>query len=153
MVNYSDKPQLAQDLNESNDCFVRALAISANISYNEAHGIAEELFNRKTGEGTQNVESIIRSKEGRNYFAHRGIELEDVNHTYINKRDKKVYPRNIRGFYNRYKNGTFLVLVRKHALVIKDGIVMDWPIQSKKIGRTVEAAYRVKNNRQLSIFA
>ena len=152
MVNYSDKPQLAQDLNETNDCFVRALAISANISYNESHGIAEELFNRKTGEGTQNVESTIRSKEGRNYFQHRNIQLEDVNHTYV-RRDKKVHALNIRGFYNRYGKGSYLVLVNKHALAIVDGVIQDWENAKKHIGRTVEAAYRVKNNRQLSIFA
>ena len=153
MVQYTDKPQLAQDLNETNDCFVRALAISANISYDESHSIAEELFNRKVGEGTTMVESTIRSKKGRNYFQHRHIALEPVNHTYINKRDKKVYPRNIRGFYNKFTKGTYLVLVPNHALVIKDGTVMDWPILAKKIGRTVEAAFRVTNNRQQTLFA
>ena len=151
MVNYSDKPQLAQDLKESNDCFVRALAISANITYNEAHGIAEELFNRKTGEGTQLVESTIRSKTGRNYFNHRNLQLEDVNHTYI-RRDKKVHALNIRGFYNRYSKGTYLVLVNKHALAIVDGVIQDWEGAKKHIGRTVEAAFRVTNNRQITLF-
>ena len=151
MVNYSDKPQLAQDLKESNDCFVRALAISANITYNEAHGIAEELFNRKPGEGTQLVESTIRSKTGRNYFNHRNLQLEDVNHTYI-RRDKKVHALNIRGFYNRYSKGTYLVLVNKHALAIVDGVIQDWEGAKKHIGRTVEAAFRVTNNRQITLF-
>lgn len=151
MVNYSDKPQLAQDLKESNDCFVRALAISANITYNEAHGIAEELFNRKTGEGTTMVESTIRSKTGRNYFQHRHLQLEDVNHTYI-RRDKKVHALNIRGFYNRYSKGTYLVLVNKHALAIVDGVIQDWEGAKKHIGRTVEAAFRVTNNRQITLF-
>jgi len=152
MVNYSDKPRLAQDLNETNDCFVRALAISANITYNESHGIAEELFGRETGEGTDFIESTIRSKKGRNYFAHRNIQLEDVNHTYV-RRDKRVLPLNIRGFYNRYPKGSYLLLVANHALAIVDGIIQDWEAYKKHIGRPVEAAYRVKNNRQLSIFA
>jgi len=152
MVNYSDKPQLAQDLNESNDCFVRALAISANISYNESHGIAEELFNRKVGEGTTMVQSTIMSPKGRNYFQHRHIALEPVNHTYVRK-DKKVHNLNVRGFYNRYGKGTYLVLVPHHAIAIVDGVIQDWDNLKKHLGRTVEAAFRVTNNRQLSIFA
>jgi len=152
MVNYSDKPQLAQDLNETNDCFVRALAISANISYNESHGIAEELFNRNPKEGTENVEATIRSTEGRNYFTHRSLELEDVNHTYV-RRDKKVHALNIRGFYNRYPKGSYLLLVNKHALAIVDGVIQDWENAKKHIGRTVEAAYRVKNLRQQTLFS
>ena len=152
MVQYTDKPQLAQDLNESNDCFVRALAISANISYNEAHGIAEELFNRKVGEGTTMVQSTIMSPKGRNYFQHRHIALEPVNHTYVRK-DKKVHNLNVRGFYNRYGKGTYLVLVPHHAIAIVDGVIQDWDNLKKHLGRTVEAAFRVTNNRQLSIFA
>ena len=152
MVNYSEKPQLAQDLNETNDCFVRALAISANISYNESHGIAEELFNRNPKEGTENVEATIRSTEGRNYFTHRSLELEDVNHTYV-RRDKKVHALNIRGFYNRYPKGSYLLLVNKHALAIVDGVIQDWENAKKHIGRTVEAAYRVKNLRQQTLFS
>jgi len=152
MVQYTDKPQLAQDLNESNDCFVRALAISANISYNEAHGIAEELFNRKVGEGTTMVQSTIMSPKGRNYFQHRHIALEPVNHTYVRK-DKKVHNLNVRGFYNRYGKGTYLVLVPHHAIAIVDGVIQDWDNLKKHLGRTVEAAFRVTNNRQFSIFA
>jgi len=152
MVQYTDKPQLAQDLNETNDCFVRALAISANISYNESHGIAEELFNRKTGEGTTMVESTIRSKKGRNYFQHRHLALEPVNHTYVRK-DKKVHALNVRGFYNRYGKGTYLVLVPNHAIAIVDGVIQDWDNLKKHLGRKVEAAFRVTNNRQQTLFA
>jgi hypothetical protein len=152
MVQYTDKPQLAQDLNESNDCFVRALAISANISYNESHGIAEELFNRKVGEGTTMVESTIRSKTGRNYFNHRHLALEPVNHTYVRK-DKKVHALNVRGFYNRYGKGTYLVLVPNHAIAIVDGVIQDWDNLKKHLGRKVEAAFRVTNNRQQTLFA
>ena len=152
MVQYTDKPQLAQDLNETNDCFVRALAISANISYNEAHGIAEELFGRKVGEGTTMAQSTIMSPNGRNYFQHRHLALEPVNHTYVRK-DKKVHNLNVRGFYNRYSKGTYLVLVPHHAIAIVDGVIQDWDNLKKHLGRTVEAAFRVTNNRQLSIFA
>lgn len=151
MVNYTDKPQLAQDLKETNDCFVRALAISANITYNEAHGIAEELFGRNPKEGTTMVESTIRSTKGRNYFQHRHLALEDVNHTYV-RRDKKVHALNIRGFYNRYPKGSYLILVNKHALAIVDGVIQDWEAAKKHIGRTVEAAFRVTNGRQITLF-
>lgn len=151
MVNYTDKPQLAQDLNETNDCFVRALAISAKISYNEAHGIAEELFGRKTGEGTTGVQSTVMSETGKEYFERRRIALEPVNHTYV-RRDKKVHNLNVRGFYNRFGKGTYLVLVPNHALAIVDGVIQDWTAATKHIGRKVEAAFRVTNGRQLELF-
>jgi len=152
MVNYTDEPHFAQDLNETNDCFVRALAISAKISYTESHGIAKELFGRKTGEGTYDINPTIRSKKGRDYFAHRNIQLEDVKHTYV-RRDKKVLPLNIRGFYNRYPKGSYLLLVSGHALAIVDGVIQDWEDYKKHIGRPLKAAYRVKNNRQQTLFA
>lgn len=151
MINYTDKPQLAQVLNETNDCFVRALAISAKISYNESHGIAEELFGRKTGEGTTAVQPTIMSETGRKYFDNRHLQLEPVNHTYI-RRDKKVHNLNVRGFYNRYGKGTYLVLVHNHALAIVDGVIQDWTTATKHIGRKVEAAFRVTNGRQLELF-
>jgi len=38
-------------------------------------------------------------------------------------------------------------------LAIVDGVIQDWENAKKHIGRTVEAAYRVKNNRQQTLFA
>ena len=158
MVNYSDKPQLAEKLNETNDCFVRALAVSANISYNEAHGIAEELFNRNPKKGTELVDSIIRSEKGRNYFQDRHIDIKAIPHTYIRPRDKRVYPLNIRGFINSFKKGTYLIVVNKHALAIVDGVIHDWSNKVKQnnwgnLGRTIKSVYCVENNRQLALFA
>ena len=158
MVNYSDKPQLAEKLNETNDCFVRALAVSANISYNEAHGIAEELFNRSPQKGTKFVDHIIRSEKGRNYFQDRNIELKAIPHTYVRPRDKRVYPLNIRGFINSFKKGTYLITVNKHALAIVDGVIHDWSNKVKQnnwgnLGRTIKSVYCVENNRQLALFA
>lgn len=152
MVNYSDTTKLVKDLNETKDCFVRAMAVSSKISYCEAHGIAEELFGRETRKGTKGVCSILASAEGNDYLKKRRLTFESVNHTYV-RRDKKVHALNIRGFYNRYQKGSYLVLVSKHALAIVDGEIQDWESAKKHIGRKVEAAYRVTNGRQLELFS
>ena len=152
MVNYTDQPQLAKDLKETNDCFVRALAIAAGITYTEAHGIASAEFGRKERNGTKGVRSTIHQLNQRNHLSHIGLEIKGVNHTYVNRKGH-IHGLNIRGFYNRYGKGHYLVLVSGHALAIIDGKIQDWSTKVKHIGRTVKAAYRVDNLRQLDLFA
>ena len=152
MVNYTDQPQLAKDLKETNDCFVRALAMAAGISYNEAHQIASAEFGRKERKGTKGVQGTIHQLNQRNRLAHLGLEIQRVNHTWVNRKGQ-VNGVNIRGFYNRYGKGHYLVLVSGHALAIIDGQIQDWTTKAKHIGRTVQAAYRVANLRQLDLFA
>ena len=48
---------------EKNDCFVRALAAGFEISYNDAHAIAKERFNRPDKKGTKNHEIISEMKK------------------------------------------------------------------------------------------
>ena len=69
------------------------------------------------------------------------------------RKDKKVHSLNVRGFYNRYGKGTYLVLVPNHAIAIVDGVIQDWDNLKKHLGRKVEAAFRVTNNRQQTLFA
>ena len=152
MVTYPDHPHLAKDLKETNDCFVRALAIAAGITYTEAHGIASAEFGRKDRKGTKGVRGTIHQLNQRNHLAHLGLEIQRVNHTYVNRKGQ-VNGLNIRGFYNRYRKGHYLVLVSGHALAIIDGQIQDWSTKAKQIGRTVKAAYRVANLRQLDLFA
>jgi len=137
---------------ETNDCFVRSMAVAANLAYTEAHNLVKTLFDRKDKEGTFGVDIKLRDKQIRNTLLHKGIEVEAVNHTYYNKRSKRVLPLNVRGFYKKYNRGTYLVTTSKHAFVIKDGEIHDWEGKVPHIGRTILSGYRVKDCRQLELF-
>ena len=127
-------------VNEKNDCAVRAFANAFNISYDVAHKFAEDKFNRKAKKGvkgmfitlsklgfatfdlfsdtlfpeirTYGIHPIARSKSGK--VVNTNYTHKEVNHT-------------VKTFCEQYNKGTYIVIVNKHALTIKDGIVIDNP--------------------------
>ena len=127
-------------LNEKNDCAVRAFANAFNISYDVAHKFAEDKFARKAKKGTRNMFQTLAElgfatfdlfsntlfPETRTYGIHpltRSKTGKVVNHTY---RHKEV-SHTVKTFCTEFNKGTFIVIVAKHALTIKDGIVIDNP--------------------------
>ena len=145
-------------LNEKNDCAVRAFANAFNISYDVAHKFAEDKFARKAKKGVKGM-FITLSKLGfasfdlfsntlfpetRTYGIHpiaRSKSGKLVNTDYTNKEVNHT----VKTFCAKFNKGTFIVMVAKHALVIKDGIVIDNP-NYKFTGyrRIVESAVEVK---------
>ena len=145
-------------LNEKNDCAVRAFANAFNISYDVAHKFAEDKFARKAKKGvkgmfitlsklgfatfdlfsntlfpeirTYGIHPLARSKSGK--LVNTDYTHKEVNHT-------------VKTFCAKFNKGTFIVMVAKHALVIKDGIVIDNP-NYKFTGyrRIVESAVEIK---------
>ena len=145
-------------VNEKNDCAVRAFANAFNISYDVAHKFAEDKFARKAKKGvkgmfitlsklgfatfdlfqnslfpeirTYSIHPLARSKSGK--LVNTDYTHKEVNHT-------------VKTFCAKFNKGTFIVMVAKHALVIKDGIVIDNP-NYKFTGyrRIVESAVEVK---------
>ena len=145
-------------VNEKNDCAVRAFANAFSITYNAAHKFAEEVFNRKPRKGVKgmfptlaklgfaqfdmftdslfpetrvySIHPLARSKSGK--LVNTDYTHKEVNHT-------------VKTFCAKFNKGTFIVMVAKHALVIKDGIVIDNP-NYKFTGyrRIVESAVEVK---------
>ena len=145
-------------VNEKNDCAVRAFANAFNISYDVAHKFAEDKFARKAKKGvkgmfitlsklgfatfdlfqnslfpeirTYSIHPLARSKSGK--LVNTDYTHKEVNHT-------------VKTFCAKFNKGTFIVMVAKHALVIKDGIVIDNP-NYKFTGyrRIVESAVAIK---------
>ena len=120
---------------EKNDCFVRACANAFNITYDVAHGFVAKEFKRKARKGTQNVFNTL-SKLGSVTFELFSNTLfpetkeynlvpvdAPINTDYTHK--KVAYT--VKTFCAKFNKGTFIVLVNKHALTIKDGIVIDNP--------------------------
>ena len=145
-------------LNEKNDCAVRAFANAFNISYDVAHKFAEDKFARKAKKGVKNMFQTLTElgfatfdlfqnslfPEIRTYSIHplaRSKSGKLVNTDYTHKEVNHT----VKTFCAKFNKGTFIVMVAKHALVIKDGIVIDNP-NYKFTGyrRIVESAVEVK---------
>ena len=145
-------------INEKNDCAVRAFANAFQITYDTAHKFAEEVFNRKPKKGTKSVFPILSKlgfaqfdmfadslfPETRVYSIHpltRSKTGKVVNHAYKHKEVSHT----VKTFCAEFNKGTFIVMVAQHALVIKDGVVIDNP-NYKFTGyrRIVESAVAIK---------
>jgi hypothetical protein len=139
-------------VNEKNDCGVRAFANAFNITYNVAHKFAEEVFDRKPKKGILGIFPKLAElgfaqfdmfadslfPETRVYSIHpltRSKTGKVVNHAYKHKEVS----------HTEFNKGTFIVMVAQHALVIKDGVVIDNP-NYKFTGyrRIVESACLIK---------
>ena len=145
-------------LNEKNDCAVRAFANAFNISYDVAHKFAEDKFARKAKKGVKNMFRTLNElgfatfdlfsntlfPETRTYSIHplkRNKDGKVVNTDYTHK----VVNHTVKTFCSKFNKGTYIVLVAKHALTIKDGIVIDNPnYKFEGYRRIVESAVKIK---------
>ena len=146
-------------INEKNDCAVRAFANAFQITYDTAHKFAEEVFNRKPKKGTKSVFPILSKlgfaqfdmfadslfPETRLYSIHpiarnnKRIGIVNTDYTH------KVVNHTVKTFCSKFNKGTYILTVNKHALTIKDGVVIDNP-NYKFTGyrRIVESACEIK---------
>ena len=139
--------------NEKNDCSVRALANAFNVTYDVAHLFAATELERKARKG---LKSMFQKLDllGEVTFELFSNTLFPETKTY--KLDGKLKPRNpdythkpvqftVKTFCAKFNKGTYIVIVKKHALCIKDGIVIDNPdMQFTGYRRIVESAVKIK---------
>ena len=144
-------------LNEKNDCAVRAFANAFNISYDVAHAFTADKFKRKAKKGTRNMFKTLAElgfatfdlfsdtlfPETRTFSIHpltRSKTGKVVNHAYKHKEVSHT----VKTFCAEFNKGTFIVIVAKHALTIKDGIVIDNPnYRFEGYRRIVESAVKI----------
>ena len=142
---------------EKNDCAVRAIANAFNVCYDTAHMFAAIELDRKTRKGVKGM-FITLSKLGfatfdlfsdtlfpetRTYGIHpiaRSKSGKVVNTKYTHKE----VAHTVKTFCEQYNKGTYIVIVNKHALTIKDGIVIDNPnYRFEGYRRIVESAVKI----------
>ena len=120
---------------EKNDCAVRAFANAFNITYDMAHSFTAKEFKRKARKGTKHMFSTLQSL-GSVTFDLFSDTLFPETKTYklkcVNKPINKAYTHKpvqytVKTFCATFSKGTYIVLVNKHALTVKDGIVIDNP--------------------------
>lgn len=146
---------------ETNDCVVRAIANACDVNYNQAHKYVADKFDRKKGKGTQMFmstldqvdqmsfdevgqlnmfnEGIVRSIKSLGKGPKQGGKLINTKYKH------KPVAYTVKAFAQKFKKGNFLLAVNKHALAIKDGVVVDnGNYQFDGYRRVVEGAYQIK---------
>ena len=118
---------------EKNDCVVRACANAFNITYDVAHKFVAVEFKRKARKGTKHVFSTLSALGSVTFdlFSNtlfpetREYNLVPVHKPINTEYTHKKVAYTVKTFCAKFSKGTYIVLVNKHALVIKDGIVID----------------------------
>jgi hypothetical protein len=151
---------------EKNDCVVRAIANACDVNYEQAHQYVTNTFDRKKGKGTMsftptlkqqpemvfdNVGQLNLFEEGiKRTVTHMGDKPkmkngENVGGKLINKKYKhKPVAYTVKEFARQFNKGNYILAVAKHALAIKDGVVVD--NSNYQVGgyrRPVESAFMV----------
>ncbi len=120
---------------EKNDCAVRAFANAFNITYDMAHSFTAENFKRKARKGTKAVYSTLHALGSVTFdlFSDslfpetKTYKLKCVNKPINTSYTHKQVAYTVKTFCAAFSKGTYIVLVNKHALTVKDGIVIDNP--------------------------
>ena len=150
--------------NETNDCFVRALAVAAEVDYDTAHQVAKETFKREDRKGTFGAmisAAFLKAEEagmqvGKNLIAVTVLGKTHLKNRYKLKGEIIWRKKTLKSFIETHQKGTYIVTVAGHALTVKDGELLDWDKMAYKPTRKVQAAYQIavqKNEPvQLSLF-
>jgi hypothetical protein len=145
---------------EKNDCVVRAIANACDVNYDQAHKYVTDTFDRKKGAGVTGFNLIMKMNNemqfdevGQLDLFQQGIKrtLEHVGDSPKQggklrnpKYKHKPVAYTVKEFAQKYNKGNYILAVSKHALAIKNGVVVDnGNYQMGGYRRTVESAFRV----------
>lgn len=115
---------------ESKDCMVYAIASAFDLPYDEAHQVVKEKFGRQDRKGTSNLAlvstmtSLIAGQDPINgkVVVEKIFNPSKVYHLH----GKDIERRNrVNTFIKEHSQGTYLILTGNHALVSKDGEMID----------------------------
>lgn len=135
---------------EKNACTVYAFAAAFNVDFDQAHKTVAHLFDREDKKGAKTFAIVNRMKQA--FESQEVIRGHKV--TSMSSNPKKLtrwkYGGNhqarrtrISTFIQDHPVGTFYILVRNHAVVIKDGMLID--NLSKASGKSiVKHAFQVE---------
>ena len=146
--------------NEKNDCVVRAVANACDVNYDQAHKYVTDTFGRKKGQGTQLFTLLLKTNKemvfdevGQLNMFEQGVKrtvkhIGDMPKLGGNLKNPKYKHKKVaytvKEFAQRFNKGNYILAVAKHALAIKDGVVVD--NSNYQVGgyrRVVESAFMV----------
>ena len=115
---------------EKKDCVVYAMASAFGLSYDQAHGHVKHRFNRPDKKGTKTVnivnemKDMAETRESINGKFVREIVNQPFKKYHLHGRDINRKNR-VSTFIKEHSQGTYLILTGNHALVSKDGEMID----------------------------
>ncbi len=147
--------------NESNDCFVRAVASATGSNYDNAHEFVKTNFHREDKKGTQ-FTSVIMMKleeqgfnlEGKNFNV-EVLPTKKITNQYKLKGEVINRKKTVKSFMQTYPKGTFIVGVSGHAFTVQDGLLIDNAGEEFRPTRKVDSAFKITpefTTNQLSLF-
>lgn len=127
------KTLVAQDSiiakSESKDCMVYAIAAAFDLPYDQAHEKVRILFDRENNKGTSNLKLINRMQTMVNIRENlNGKFVKEVTiptKTYHLHGQDIARKNRVSTFIKEHTQGTYLILTGDHALVAKDGEMID----------------------------
>ena len=147
-------------LGETRDCVVRAIANACRVNYDMAHKFVSDTFGRKYQRGTMGFRTKMKELKKIKFQPAGQLslfpeELEfDV--TWLGdcpklggdlknpKYTHKDVAYTVKEFAHRFRTGTYVLGVNKHALTIKDGIIVDnGDKKFEGYRRVVESAFKI----------
>jgi len=149
---------------ERNDCVVRSLASATGVSYRTAHTFCKDEMGRENKKGVNNLLMTTRfikaEDEGltldNKEFSIRKLGKKEVKNRYKLHGEVIWRKKTLKSFIQSHPKGTYLVMVAKHALTVKDGELLDWENNKFEPTRKVMEAYELKNKNvsgvQLELF-
>jgi len=148
---------------ERNDCVVRSLASATGVSYRTAHNFCKDEMGRESKKGTNNLlltSRLLKAEEegltlDNKEFSIRKLGRKEVKNRYKLHGDVIWRKKTLKSFMQSHPKGTYLVLVAKHALTVKDGELLDWDNNKFEPTRKVMDAYQIDEKVkeiQLSLF-
>lgn len=144
MSNYKDLIKAngpASTMNgDTNNCAVLALSAAFEIPYDEANDFALKNWRRVRRKGIS-VDALIKSLCQKELFGKKIIEKSNKN-KYIYKTTGKVVECSFQlgNFAKKMNEGTYYVVVKNHATVVKNGVIMDNTIP----GRIIKYVWEIK---------
>ena len=115
---------------ESNDCMVYATAAAFDLDYDTAHSHVHHRFGRKDKRGAnrsqivKGMEEMVDLRENLNGKFVREIISQPYKMYHLHGRDVNRKNR-VSTFIKEHSQGTYLILTSRHALVSKDGEMLD----------------------------
>ena len=115
---------------ESSDCMVYATAAAFDLDYDKAHQHVKHRFGRKDKKGTamfsiiKGMQEMVDLRENLNGKFVREIISQPYKKYHLHGRDVNRKNR-VSTFIKEHSQGTYLILTSRHALVSKDGEMLD----------------------------
>ena len=141
---------------EKNDCVVRAFASAFEIPYDKAHKYVKEKFGRRDRCGTYGtVFSMVELAKKQIQINHKKIKpigaKKPMGNSVVYSLDYKVKlngkkvsrQMTVGTFIKDNPEGTFFVLVNRHAFTIKDGIIHGNYEDSTKKRKILKHAFKI----------